>query len=543
MAGRDSVRSLHLPGLLLPVCTAAFETVALGMVVFGCALSPAEMAPPGRPSPRPASASDGAAPDVQIVIDVPRSADDGAGLGMASRYSLMRAHDGGDVFVPFSFRELEGPDRRTLRFADTSTLAGHRYRYRAWALAEQERPTFGNAGAMPSPSPASAWVEVRGGGPEEPGADATLGPAPALQLGDPELADGETLRLSFRTSADDRAGRVRSYVIIRAQAGGAFVPFSGGAIDARGDGKEPAELEVTTLAPPGAGARYQLYMLPNRGEATSSPPTELRKPGTSFFNRKRLNVALLLGVTTALALLFLFQAQRGAKMFIRRIPGVDAIEEAIGRATEMGRPILYVPGIDELQNIQTIASMLILGRVAETVAEYDSEIRVPCCIPLVAAVSEEVVRQGFYDAGRPDAHRPQNIQWISSEQFAFCAGTNGIMLRDQPATNLFLGRFFAESLILAETGYVNRAIQIAGTAEITQLPFFIAACDYTLIGEELFAVSAYLTGEPRLLSTLKAADYIKGLCILMLVAGSVAALIAPDSFFLNWLVAFLDPGA
>ena len=39
-----------------------------------------------------------------------------------------------------------------------------------------------------------------------------------------------------------------------------------------------------------------------------------------------------------------------------------------------------------------------------------------------------------------------------------------------------------------------------------QLPFFVAACDYTLIGEELFAASAYLSREPKLLGSLKGQD-------------------------------------
>jgi len=159
--------------------------------------------------------------------------------------------------------------------------------------------------------------------------------------------------------------------------------------------------------------------------------------------------------------------------------------------------------------------------VSETVAKYGAEIKVPCMIPLVMAISEEVVREGFVRAGRPEAHKPRNIQFISSEQFAFTAGTNGIIIRDKPATNIYLGRFFAESLMLAETGYVNRSIQIAGTAEITQLPFFIAACDYTIIGEELFAVSAYLSREPRLLSSLKATDYFKVLLIAFILFGAV----------------------
>ena len=71
------------------------------------------------------------------------------------------------------------------------------------------------------------------------------------------------------------------------------------------------------------------------------------------------------------------------------------------------------------------------------------------------------------------------------------------MLRDRPAAHIFMGSFYAESLLLAETGFSTGAIQVAGTANVHQLPFFVVACDYTLIGEELYAASAYLSGEPQ----------------------------------------------
>lgn len=245
-------------------------------------------------------------------------------------------------------------------------------------------------------------------------------------------------------------------------------------------------------------------------------------------NPGHLFLMALIVLIGALMMVYTRRAQRGEEIYIRRIPGIDAIEEGIGRSTEMGKPVLYVPGIDDLQDIQTIASMLILGQVSKTVAEYQSDLIVSCCIPIVREVADEVVKAGYYQAGHPDAYNASNIRFISSEQFAFCAGTNGIMLREKPATNIYFGRFFAESLILAETGFVNRSIQIAGTAEATQLPFFIAACDYTLIGEELFAVSAYLSKDPRLVSSLKASDVIKIICVAALILGTVLASIGND---------------
>lgn len=255
--------------------------------------------------------------------------------------------------------------------------------------------------------------------------------------------------------------------------------------------------------------------------ATGSPKGAWLRTGVGSRNFGPLLMLLLIIAVGVMMQKFAADVRAGKEVFIRRIPGIDAIEEGIGRATEMGKPILYVPGIDELQDIQTIASMLILGQVSQKVAEYQSDIIVSCCIPIVREVSDEVVRAGYYQAGYPDAYNPRNTRFISSEQFAFCAGTNGIIYREQPATNIYLGRFFAESLILAETGFVNKSIQIAGTAEATQLPFFIAACDYTLIGEELFAVSAYLSRDPRLVSSLKASDWVKLFVVICLLLGTV----------------------
>jgi hypothetical protein len=86
-----------------------------------------------------------------------------------------------------------------------------------------------------------------------------------------------------------------------------------------------------------------------------------------------------------------------------------------------------------------------------------------------------------------------------------------------------VGYFFAESLILAETGQSVGAIQIAGQADPTQLPFFVVTCDYTLIGEELYAASAYLSREPVLLGSIRGQDIYKALCIVVGLAGIMVA--------------------
>jgi len=241
-----------------------------------------------------------------------------------------------------------------------------------------------------------------------------------------------------------------------------------------------------------------------------------------------------MAVFFGMVLYFTKLAERGAKLFVRRIPGLNAIEEAVGRATEMGRPVLYVPGIGEIDNIMTIASLTILSHVAKITARYETPLIVPTARAVVMSAAEEVVKEAYAEVGKPDSYNPDNIRYLSDAQFAFAGAVNGIMLREKPAANLYMGAFWAESLLLAETGFEAGAIQVAGTAMVSQLPFFVTACDFTLMGEELYAASAYLSREPKLLGGLKGSDWMKVLSIILMTVGVILYMLNPDNAFVTW---------
>jgi hypothetical protein len=249
-----------------------------------------------------------------------------------------------------------------------------------------------------------------------------------------------------------------------------------------------------------------------------------------MFNTGRIPVFIAVIVFGFLTLFFVTKAKKGAELYVRPLAGIEAVDDAIGRATEMGKPILYVLGLGTADMIATIASFTILGRVAKRVAEYQTDLIVPCYDPIVMTVAQETTKAAYLDAGRPDAYKEDIVYFVTQSQFAYVAAVNGTMLRELPATNIYMGKFFAESLLLAETGALAGSIQIAGTDEIAQLPFFIVACDYTLIGEELYAASAYLGREPILLGSLKAQDYAKAAVIILAIAGVVAAALEWTAF-------------
>ena len=252
-----------------------------------------------------------------------------------------------------------------------------------------------------------------------------------------------------------------------------------------------------------------------------SKPSNTAVPQQSWFHVKRLNVLIVMIAFFALVLWLISATKKGKPFFIRRIPGLTVLDEAVGRATEMGKPILFVPGLSGISDIATLAALNILGEVVKKAAEFDTPIIVPSRDPIVYTVTREVVKEAYSSVGRPDAFNPDNIYYITGDQFGFTSAVNGIMVREKTATNFFMGMFWAESLLLAETGASTGAIQIAGTDAVSQLPFFIISCDYTIIGEELYAASAYLSKEPMLLSTIKAQDYSKAVMMIVLLGFSI----------------------
>ena len=181
-----------------------------------------------------------------------------------------------------------------------------------------------------------------------------------------------------------------------------------------------------------------------------------------WFNTERLPTAVASLLFAATLLFFIRRARSGKPIFVRRIAGLEAVDEAVGRATEMGRPILYCPGLDPMEEVATVASINILGQVARKAGAYETRLIMPNCDPIVMTVAQEVVREAYSEVGRPDLFDPNDIYYTTQSQFGYAAAVCGTMMRDRPATNFFIGHFYAESLVLAETGNATGAIQIAG---------------------------------------------------------------------------------
>ncbi len=351
-------------------------------------------------------------------------------------------------------------------------------------------------------------------------------PAPPTDVVAADAPDdiGEAIDVRWTLSADDVAGQ-RPLGVIR--------------YEIRRKGPEDAEYHLigeetyqsavyrdTTVL---RGKPYEYSVAAVAPDGTLSEPIAALAPATARMNAfmvRRAWLAVIVAIVCASVGGFIWWAWSGRKLYIRPIPGLEAVDEAVGRATEMGRSCLFVPGIQDINDIQTVAGITVLGHVAKLTAEYGAALDVPTARSLVMTAARETVQAAYLAAGRPDAFNEDQIYYLTDEQFGYVAGVTGKMVRDKPAACFYMGSFYAESLLFAETGNAIGAIQVAGTAQPSQLPFFVAACDYTLLGEEFFAASAYLSGEPIQLGSLRGQDLGKVLGAALLIAGCLAITIA-----------------
>jgi hypothetical protein len=215
------------------------------------------------------------------------------------------------------------------------------------------------------------------------------------------------------------------------------------------------------------------------------------------------------------------RARRDKAVYVRRIPGIDAIDNAVGRATEMGRPIVYTSGESGVQNMELYASLGILsyigGRAAQLGANIIATVQRPETYPMV----EETLREAFRNAERLDEFREEDVRFLSSDVAVHAMMTAGVIENEEAAAAFFLGLFGYQSLLMTEPGARRGVIQIAGDTGVFQMPFFIASCDYVIIGEELFAASAYVSGDPTIKGSLVAQDRFKLLLLIVILLGVV----------------------
>lgn len=235
---------------------------------------------------------------------------------------------------------------------------------------------------------------------------------------------------------------------------------------------------------------------------------------------------VLLCVFIISALFFTSRQAKTGDARIRPLPAVQALTEAVGRATEVGRPVHFTFGSGEL-DAQAFAGFSILSEVAGLCARYNCRLIVSNALAAVHPATEEIVKQAYVNAGNREGYIPGNIRYLGSGSYN--AAVIGTIERERVAASVLVGSLFYESVLFIEAAERVGAVQIGGTMNTHQLPFIAAGCDYSLIGAEMYAASAYLSKDPIQVGWLMSEEACKVFALAAMGAGAALASLGIDS--------------
>ena len=244
----------------------------------------------------------------------------------------------------------------------------------------------------------------------------------------------------------------------------------------------------------------------------------------------RIMALTILSISVVLSFMYMRLAKQGKPITLRNMPAIEALKEAIGRAAEMGKPVYFSTGSlqggsisNPTQGPQFIAGVSILGYVTQLCVQSGVRLEYFTSIADTLPLVTETLKNAYLLEGVPNEFDPAMINFNQGQSPNLTA-TLGFMQRERPASCIYMGGFQYETVILGEAGNAIGSMQIAGTANHSQVPFFVATCDYMLIEEELFAASAAISQDPEALGLIRGEDYLKIIVLGLLALGFLVSM-------------------
>jgi len=237
-----------------------------------------------------------------------------------------------------------------------------------------------------------------------------------------------------------------------------------------------------------------------------------------------LGLVVLVIVIVAI-LYYLRRAEGGQLARIRRLPQIDVIDEIVARCVEMNKELWFLSGQGRMTYATQLPGILstfgILSYVTQRCAEYGAKIHHPSMLPLAYNIQFEIMREAYELAGKPEDFDPlDTILYIPVEASRPYVANES--WRRKPAGGILCGFWYHYTIIHAEALQRAGAMTLGGTDTTHNIPFMVAANNYSMIGEEMYAMSAYLSKDPVLTSSLVGQDIGKYIVILLTIAGMIA---------------------
>jgi len=238
------------------------------------------------------------------------------------------------------------------------------------------------------------------------------------------------------------------------------------------------------------------------------------------------------------ALWMMWRASKGIAPHVRHIAAFDAFDNAIGRASEMGRPVHFTTGyggggLYTRMSMDHMAGLSILSYVAKKSAEMETKVIVTLAFAEMIPIAEDIIRNAGIAAGKPDYYQVDMIRYTVDNSEAYDALAMSVIPEEKCAANFVIGAVDSlNAIVVPMGGIIAGAINIGGVrgSPAALIPY----CDFVMFGEEMPVAGAMIAEDIDSVSSIVSSDYAKLLTIIIIIVGSVMATLGLSTAWINW---------
>lgn len=235
--------------------------------------------------------------------------------------------------------------------------------------------------------------------------------------------------------------------------------------------------------------------------------------------------ALLIIVTTAVLLFIITLWKRKAPARLRDIPALTRLYRTLGLSIEDGTRLHISLGHGSLLDARggsAFAGLAALRIIAERTSVGDMPAVASAGDPPLGLLTQDTLQAGYKAAGVEELYVPTTGRVTGLSPFSYAAGAMNITQNENVSANILLGHIGAEAALLAEASERENVPVIGASDNLTGQAILFASGQDALIGEELFAVGAYLGAGASHAASLTVQDILRWLVIFALLGGAAA---------------------
>lgn len=234
-------------------------------------------------------------------------------------------------------------------------------------------------------------------------------------------------------------------------------------------------------------------------------------------------------------------ASRQRPIPLRRLAAAEGVPLLVGSAIEADRPVQISLGSASIGGASTalaLAGAEAAYQVAAQAAVGSRPVLLTVSGAAALALGYGVLRRAYQQRGHMDRFTRTAARWLPSTDRTLGFAAAATTLVGEPAGGYVLaGSFGAEITLFMEAARRQRAHIIAGSDQIEAQAIAYVLADQALLGEEVFALGAYLSPTPSAaqVGSLVALDTLRWLLIIGLLAAAALVLRDPISVALSGL--------